>query len=157
MIFVDLDPCRAEPVGDSAVFQWTPRLRLAARASFSIHPLFWCTVQGNMMMDGEMTRWMRLDFTHLWILFAGIDPSEEEFNRVMVWISRVCINLTWLALGFMCVVRPLPLAPLARCFPGIITHHLLSSPMNDSIHWVVGSISSISQSAMFCTGRICLH
>jgi hypothetical protein len=37
-----------------------------------------------MMMDGEITRWMRLDFTHLWILFTGIDPSEEEFNRVMV-------------------------------------------------------------------------
>ncbi|KAH8507096.1 hypothetical protein H0E87_009561 [Populus deltoides] len=82
MIFVHLDPCRAEPVGDPAVFQWTPRLRLAARASFSIYPLFWCTAQGNMMMDGEITRWMRLDFTHLWILFTGIDPSEEEFNRV---------------------------------------------------------------------------
>lgn len=120
MIFVHLDPCRAEPVGDSAVFQWTPGLRLAARASFSIYPLFWCTAPGNMMMDGEITRWMRLDFTHLWILFTGIDPSEEEFNRVMVWISRVCINFTWLTRWFMCVVRPLP---LARCFPGTITHH----------------------------------
>lgn len=129
MIFVHLDPCRAEPVGDSAVFQWTPGLRLAARASFSIYPLFWCALH-------RVTWW--------WMekLRGGCDLILHTFGFCSLELTLLKKNST----GWWCEFHVFALISrdslVGSCVSSVHCHwhvaflepsptmHLLSSPMN---------------------------